>query len=59
MKNSELKENYLDENTFWHITSKLNIESIQRNGLVPHNGERNGKLINPEDPESRVFLVKD
>lgn len=56
MKNSELKENYLDENTFWHITSKLNIESIQRNGLVPHNGERNGKLISPEDPVSRVFF---
>ena len=56
MKKSELKVDYLDENTFWHITSKLNIENIQKNGLVPHNGKRNGKLISPEDPVSRVFF---
>ena len=56
MKNSELNKNYLDENTFWHITSKLNIKSIQKNGLVPHNGKRNGKLISPEDPVARVFF---
>lgn len=56
MKNSELKEIYLDEDTFWHITSKLNKESIQINGLVPHNGERNGKLVSAEDPVSRVFF---
>lgn len=56
MKNSELNKNCLDENTFWHITSKLNIKSIQKNGLVPHNGKRNGKLISPEDPVARVFF---
>lgn len=56
MKNSELQENYLNENTFWHITSKLNIESIQKNGLVPHNGKRNGKLVSKEDPVPRVFF---
>ena len=42
MKNSELSKKCLDENTFWHITSKLNIKSIKKNGLVPHNGKRNG-----------------
>lgn len=56
MKNSELQENYLNEHTFWHITSKLNIESIQKNGLVPHNGKRNGKLVSKEDPVPRVFF---
>ena len=56
MKNSELKESYLDENTFWHITSRLNIESIKKNGLVPRNGKRNGKLVSAEDPVSRVFF---
>lgn len=56
MKNSELKANYLDENTFWHITSKLNIESIKKNGLVPKDGKRNGKSISAEDPVPRVFF---
>ena len=56
MKNSELKVNYLDENTFWHITSKLNIESIKRNGLVPRDGKRNGKSTSAEDPVPRVFF---
>lgn len=56
MKNSELSKKCLDENTFWHITSKLNIKSIKKNGLVPHNGKRNGKLISPEDPVARVFF---
>ncbi len=56
MKNSELKVSYLDENTFWHITSKLNIESIQRNGLVPRDGKRNGKNTSAEDPVPRVFF---
>ena len=37
LKNSELSKKCLDENAFWHITSKLNIKSIQKNGLVPHN----------------------
>lgn len=56
MKNSELKESYLDENTFWHITNKLNIESIKKNGLMPRNGKRNGKLVSAEDPVPRVFF---
>lgn len=56
MKNRELKVNYLDENTFWHITSKLNIESIQKNGLVPRDGKRNGKSTSAEDPVPRVFF---
>ena len=56
MKNSELKVNYLDENTFWHITSKLNIESIQKNGVVPRDGKRNGKNTSAEDPVPRVFF---
>ncbi len=56
MKNSELKKDYLDENTFWHITSKLNIESIQKNGLVPRDGNRNGKSTSAEDPVPRVFF---
>ncbi len=56
MKNSELNEDYLDEKTFWHITSKLNIESIRRNGLVPHDGKRNGKITSAEDPVPRVFF---
>lgn len=56
MKNSELKEEYLDEETFWHITSKLNIESIRKSGLVPQDGMRDGVLKSKEDPEARVFF---
>ena len=56
MKNSELKVNYLDENNFWHITSKFNIESIQRHGLVPRDGTRNAKSTSAEDPVPRVFF---
>ena len=56
MKKSELKENYMDENTFWHITSKLNIESITKYGLVPRDGQRNGKSKSVEDPVPRVFF---
>ena len=56
MKRSELKEAYLDENTFWHITSKLNIESITEHGLVPRDGKRNGESKSAEDPVSRVFF---
>lgn len=56
MKKSELKEEYLDENTFWHITSRLNIESIKEHGLVPCDGKRNGKSKSAEDPVPRVFF---
>lgn len=56
MKKSELTEKYMDESTFWHITSRLNIESITENGLVPRDGQRNGKSKSAEDPVPRVFL---
>lgn len=56
MKNSELKKDYLDENTFWHITSKQNIDSIKKNGLVPRDGKRDGKNTSAEDPVPRVFF---
>ena len=56
MKKSELKENYMNENTFWHITSRLNIESITEHGLVPRDGKRNGESKSAEDPVPRVFF---
>lgn len=56
MKKSELKKEYLDEKAFWHITSKLNIDSIEKNGLVPRDGKRNGVNRSPEDPVPRVFF---
>ena len=51
MKKSELKKEYLDGKAFWHITSKLNIDSIEKNGLVPRDGKRNGVNRSPEDPK--------
>lgn len=56
MKKSELKKEYLDEKSFWHITSKLNIDSIEKNGLVPRDGNRNGLNKSLEDPVPRVFF---
>ena len=56
MEKSELKEEYLNENTFWHITSKANIKKIAENGLIPHDGKRNGELKSAEDPVPRVFF---
>lgn len=56
MKKSELMEKYMDENTFWHITSRLNIESITEHGLVPRDGQRNGESKSAEDPVPRVFF---
>ncbi len=56
MKKSELKKEYLDGKAFWHITSKLNIDSIEKNGLVPRDGKRNGVNRSPEDPVPRVFF---
>ena len=58
MKESTLKYEYMNENTFWHITSRLNIESIAEHGLVPRDGKRNGEINSAEDPVPRVFLVK-
>lgn len=56
MKKSELKKEYLDKKAFWHITSKSNIDSIEKNGLVPRDGKRNGVNRSPEDPVPRVFF---
>lgn len=56
MKKSELKKEYLDEKAFWHITNKLNIDSIEKNGLVPRDGKRNGLNKSLEDPVPRVFF---
>ena len=56
MKKSQLNEEYMNENTFWHITSKLNIESITEYGLVPRDGKRNGESKSAEDPVPRVFF---
>ena len=56
MKKSELNEEYMDENTFWHVTSKLNLESIIKNGLIPRDGQRNGESKSAEDPVPRVFF---
>lgn len=56
MKENTLSEVFMDENTFWHITSKFNIASISKHGLVPHDGTRNGKNRSAEDPVPRVFF---
>ena len=56
MKKSELNEEYMDENAFWHVTSKLNLESIIKNGLIPRDGQRNGESKSAEDPVPRVFF---
>ena len=56
MKKSELNKEYMDENTFWHVTSKLNLESIIKNGLVPRDGQRDGESKSAEDPVPRVFF---
>lgn len=56
MKKSELTPEYMEENAFWHITSKLNVESIARSGLVPRDGQRNGENKSAEDKVPRVFF---
>ncbi len=56
MRKSELMDKYMDENTFWHITSRLNIESVAEHGLVPRDGQRNGESKSVEDPVPRVFF---
>lgn len=56
MERNELKKEYLDENTFWHITNKINLENVEKNGLIPSDGNRNGKSVSNEDKEPRVFF---
>ena len=56
MKYSKLKDKYLEEESFWHVTSKGNLKSIEEKGLVPNNGIRNGEVKEVHDIESRVFF---
>ena len=56
MKYSKLKDEYLKEESFWHVTSKGNLKSIEEKGLVPNNGIRNGEVKEVHDIESRVFF---
>ena len=56
MRNSKLKEEYMKEESFWHVTNKKNIESIRENGLIPKDGKREGVLKSEIDPVPRVFF---
>lgn len=56
MRNSKLKEEYMKEESFWHITNKKNIESIREKGMVPKDGKRDGVLKSEIDPVPRVFF---
>ena len=56
MRNSKLKEEYMKEESFWHVTNKKNIESIRENGLIPKDGKRDGVLKSEIDPVPRVFF---
>ena len=56
MKNSKLKEEYMKEESFWHVTNKKNLESIREKGMVPKDGKRDGVLKSEIDPEPRVFF---
>ena len=56
MKYSKLKDEYLREESFWHVTSKGNLKSIEEKGLVPNNGIRNGEVKEVHDIEARVFF---
>ena len=40
MKNSKIKEEYMKEESFWHVTNKKNLDSIRENGLIPKDGKR-------------------
>ena len=44
MRNSKLKEEYMKEESFWHVTNKKNLESIREKGMVPKDGKREGVL---------------
>ena len=56
MKNSKIKEEYMKEESFWHVTNKKNLESIRENGLIPKDGKRDGVLKSEIDPVPRVFF---
>ena len=56
MRNSKLKEEYMKEESFWHVTNKKNLESIRKNGLIPKDGKRDGVLKSEIDPVPRVFF---
>ena len=45
MKNSKLKEEYMKEESFWHVTNKKNLDSIREKGMVPKDGKRDGERI--------------
>lgn len=56
MRNSKLKEEYMKEESFWHVTNKKNLESIREKGMVPKDGKRDGVLKSEIDPVPRVFF---
>ena len=56
MKNSKIKEEYMKEESFWHVTNKKNLENIRENGLIPKDGKRDGVLKSEIDPVPRVFF---
>ena len=56
MRNSKLKEKYMKEESFWHVTNKKNLESIREKGMVPKDGKRDGVLKSEIDPVPRVFF---
>ncbi len=56
MKNSKLKEEYMKEESFWHVTNKKNLDSIREKGMVPKDGKREGVLKSEIDPVPRVFF---
>ena len=56
MRNSKIKEEYMKEESFWHVTNKRNLESIREKGMVPKDGKRDGVLKSEIDPVPRVFF---
>ena len=56
MRNSKLKEEYMKEESFWHVTNKRNLVSIREKGMVPKDGKRDGVLKSEIDPVPRVFF---
>ena len=56
MRNSKLKEEYMKEESFWHVTNKKNLESIREKGMVPKDGKREGVLKSEIDPVPRLFF---
>mgnify|MGYP000883127445 FL=1 len=56
MRNSKIKEEYMKEESFWHVTNKENLDSIREKGMVPKDGKRDGVLKSDIDPVPRVFF---